>query len=127
MCYTVFVASPAELPLVPATDPLLFSIDALEDHHLGVHQHFPSGWNIRHVGSSSGCSCELRGDGSGPSRAAFGAYLAALPAKAPAMIYTCWNGYAADPSEERIDATVADLMADDQLIAERRLISLIRA
>jgi hypothetical protein len=126
MCYAVFVASSADLPLVPNPEPLLFSVEDLAGEYDPVRAHFPPGWQVRYVGSSSGCSCELRGDASGPSRNAFGKYLSKIPSGLPVSIYNCWEGEFAEPIEERIEATIADLLADDQLIAERRFITLIR-
>jgi hypothetical protein len=125
MCYAVFIASTTDLPLVPNPDPLLFGVEELAKEYQAIQTHFPLGWHIRYVGSSSGCSCDLRGDGSQPSREAFAKYLARLPQGAPVSIYTCWEGDFSEPSEELIDATIADLLADDQLISERRLITLI--
>ncbi len=123
MCHALFIASTCELPLVFPTDPLLFSVKALPERHEAVRAHFPKNWCVRYAGSTSGCSCDFHGENSEPSRLALHHYLSILPASFQIMLYDCWEGEMQEPMQESVAASIQDLTTNDELIAERRLIT----
>ncbi len=124
MCHALFIAATVELPLVPAITPPSFSVEMLHDRSVAIAGRFPAGWHIRYAGSTSGCGCDFHGDGSQTSRTALADYLRTLPAAAQVQIYDCWEGDEAQPVEDRVSSTAAAVAASDDLLAERRLITI---
>ncbi len=124
MCHALFIAATVDLPLIPPSAVPTFSVELLPERGTAVARHFPTGWRVRYAGSTSGCGCNFHGDGSAASRAALAAYLDALPATAQVALYDCWEGDEEEPVHEREAATAAAIAQRDDLLAERRLITI---
>ena len=124
MCHALFIAAPVSLPTVPPTNPPVFHVELLRKDYSAVRHHFPAGWEIRYAGSTSGCGCDFHGAGSEESRRALSAYLAVLDPSVPLQLYDCWEGDLDESSESTCTATLEELSASHDVLAERRLVTI---
>jgi hypothetical protein len=127
MCHDVFLAADCDLPLIPATDPPILSVEDPADAKAVVAQRFPAAARcIRRLGSSTGCSCGFISQEDGGSRACLQRLLLGLPRGSRLWLYSCWYGDWAEPVSEQVDLTITDVV-QPEAFAERRLIILHRA
>jgi hypothetical protein len=125
MCLALFIAADGVLPLVPPTTPPSFSVEELAERSLGIRGHFSADWCVRYAGSTSGCGCDFSGCNNGRSRSALRDYLASVLPKAEVQVYACWEGDESVAIENRVTATIDDFVAEEPIIGEGSLITLV--
>ena len=92
---------------------------------LGHLRPLPRRLVLRYAGSTSGCGCDFSGCNSGRSRSALRDYLASVLPKAEVQVYACWEGDESVAIENRVTATIDDFVADEPVIGEGSLITLV--
>ena len=127
MCLGVYLITDRDQPIIPFRgDQPGFNTSVLSEQEAGVRERFP-GRRVVHLGSHTHCGCGfMRNGDSEPqdvdaSRSAMGRFIAAARAQGPCQLFVYWMGDPLGDPVAVIRRKPADLLIDEEWIAEGTL------
>lgn len=124
MCFGVYIASDAPLPLVPWNpgEPA-FNVTALEEPEVAVRAQF-TGRNVVYAGSHTQCGCGFNTTVDNDpadvleSRRGLLAYLRSVARTGALELFTCWEGDYAEVATSRATRSIDELETSDEWLDE---------